>query len=57
VHAAARAADPDTNWQLIDVPGAEHDQKAMAVAAQRFLLTPTPSLPRTCPLPNADPCP
>ena len=56
MHAAARAADPDTNWQLIDVPGAEHDQKAMAVAAQRFLLTPTPSLPRTCPLTNVDPC-
>ncbi|MGH3981880.1 MAG: hypothetical protein ACRDST_04090 [Pseudonocardiaceae bacterium] len=57
VHAAASAADPDTNWQLLDVPGAEHDQEAMAAAAQLFLLAPTPPLPRTCPLPDADPCP
>lgn len=57
VHAAARAADPSTNWQLIDVPGAEHDHKAMAAAAQRFLLAPTPPLPHTCPLPDRDLCP
>ncbi|MGQ0776656.1 MAG: hypothetical protein ACT4NY_19885 [Pseudonocardiales bacterium] len=55
--AAARAADLDTNWQLVDVPGADHDQVAMSDAAQLFLLAPAPPLPHTCPLPDADPCP
>lgn len=45
------APDPGT-----DIPyGLRHP--VMAAVAQRFLLAPTPSLPRTCPLPNGDPCP
>jgi poly(3-hydroxybutyrate) depolymerase len=56
-YAAARATDPDTNWQLIDVPGADHDQVTMSAAAQRFLLETAAALPRSCPLPNGDVCP
>jgi len=33
-----KAFDPQTNWQMIDVPDAGHDQRKMAPAAQDFLL-------------------
>lgn len=33
-----KAANPNTNWQMIDVPDAGHDQRLMAPAAQDFLL-------------------
>lgn len=56
-HAVALARDPQTNWRLLDVPGAGHDQQLMAPAAQRFLLDADRALPRTCPLPDGDPCP
>lgn len=56
-HAVALARDPQTNWRLLDVPGADHDQQLMAAAAQRFLLDADRVLPRTCPLPDGDPCP
>jgi poly(3-hydroxybutyrate) depolymerase len=35
--AAARRADPGTNWRLVDVPGVSHDWAAMAAAAQSIL--------------------
>jgi hypothetical protein len=56
-YAAAPATDPHTNWQLIDVPRADHDQIAMSAAAQRFLLDHAAALPHRCPLPNGDVCP
>ncbi|MDQ3763442.1 MAG: hypothetical protein M3460_17980 [Actinomycetota bacterium] len=56
-YAVALARDPETNWQLLDVPGAGHDQQLMAPAAQRFLIDTNSALPRSCPLPDADPCP
>ena len=33
----ARALNPRTRWRLVDVPGADHDQKKMAPAAQVLL--------------------
>lgn len=33
--------DPNTKWQLIDVPDVGHDYVSMASAAQQFLLNPT----------------
>lgn len=33
----AKALNPQTKWQLIDVKGVNHDQQKMAVAAQKFL--------------------
>jgi hypothetical protein len=33
--------DPNTKWQLIDVPDVGHDYVSMALAAQQFLLNPT----------------
>ena len=32
-----RTMNPKTKWQLIDVPGVAHDQKGMALAAQKVL--------------------
>jgi hypothetical protein len=32
-----RATNPATKWQLIDVPGSDHDQKKMAPVAQELL--------------------
>jgi hypothetical protein len=32
-----KALNPQTKWQMIDVPGVAHDQKGMALAAQRVL--------------------
>jgi pimeloyl-ACP methyl ester carboxylesterase len=32
-----KAVDPDTKWTLIDVPGVGHNQKGMALAAQKQL--------------------
>ena len=36
-----KAFDPQTNWRMIDVPDAGHDQQKMAPAAQDFLRTHT----------------
>ncbi len=55
-HAAALAADPASNWRLVDVPGSDHDQVAMSAAAQEFLLAVDGELPRSCPLPGGDRC-
>jgi len=33
--------DPNTKWQLVDVPDVGHDYISMALAAQQFLLNPT----------------
>ncbi len=35
-----RAFNPKTKWTMIDVPAADHDQRKMAPAAQRFLENP-----------------
>ncbi|MGH9944824.1 MAG: hypothetical protein ACRD9R_20945, partial [Pyrinomonadaceae bacterium] len=32
-----KSFNPRTNWQMIDVPDAGHDQRKMAPAAQAFL--------------------
>jgi pimeloyl-ACP methyl ester carboxylesterase len=36
-HNAAKAFDPDTRWQLVDVPGIGHDAAGMTPAAQDFI--------------------
>ncbi|MGH3978842.1 MAG: hypothetical protein ACRDRZ_07560 [Pseudonocardiaceae bacterium] len=46
-HTVALARDPETNWQLLDVAGADHDQRLMASAAQRFLLDAAGALPHS----------
>ena len=43
--AKGKAVNPRSNWQLIDVPNADHDQAKMALAAQQFLQKPNLSLP------------
>ena len=32
-----KKADPSSKWLLFDVPGVAHDQKGMALGAQRVL--------------------